>query len=180
MQLAWEALPSEHRSLLTEVGASRWEVVSMGLGDAVEDRLRSAGEATPHRAQLEAANQALGMWVSNLGLVLINESHPALLGIDSLTREALLMWAAWHEWGHALSVSGVSPHDPGEGERLLSLAPAGIRERIRRGGYSRREYINELIAETYALLMRERVKGRMGRPPWLASEIYQLISRIGI
>jgi hypothetical protein len=87
---------------------------------------------------------------------------------------------AWHEWGHALSVTIVSSYDPDEGARLLSLAPRGIAERIRRGGYLRREYIHELIAETYALLTRERVEGRSGRPPWLPNEIYQLIARIGI
>jgi hypothetical protein len=38
-----------------------------------------------------------------------------------------------------------------------------------------------LIAETYALLMRdERIEGRLGQPPWLPDEIYQLMSRIGI
>ena len=49
-----------------------------------------------------------------------------------------------------------------------------------RGNYARSEYIHELIAETYALLMRERIEGRLGQPPWLPNEIYQLISRIGI
>ena len=120
------------------------------------------------------------MWVPDLRLVLINEMHPALLNADPATREALLTWVAWHEWGHALSVTNASPHDPGEGARLLALAPDGIRERIRRGNYPRREYIHELIAETYALLMRERIEGRPGQPPWLPNEIYRLISRIGI
>jgi len=119
------------------------------------------------------------MWVPNLRLVLINQTHSALLDADPATREALLTWVAWHEWGHALSVTSASPHDPGEGARLLALAPRGIRERIRRGGYPRREYIHELIAETYALLMRERIEGRPGQPLWLPNEIYQLVSMIG-
>lgn len=66
-----------------------------------------------------------------------------------------------------------------EGARLLAMAPAGIRERIRRGDYARSQYIHELIAETYALVMRERIQGRPGQPLWLATEIYQLIARIG-
>ncbi len=111
--------------------------------------------------------------------MLINKAHPQLANADSTTREALVTWVAWHEWGHALSVMSNSPHDPGEGARLLELAPAGVRERIRRGGYPRREYIHELIAETYALLMRESVEGRPGQPPWLGNQIYQLITRIG-
>jgi len=180
VQLAWDALPSSHRRLLTQVGASNWEIVSQGLGHAAKDRLRSAGETIPSRAQTTADNKALGMWVPELRLVLINDAHPALLSADSATREALLTWVAWHEWGHALSITQISPHDPGEGARLLALAPYGMRERIRRGDYLRREYIHELIAETYALLMRERVEGRPGQPPWLPNEIYHLITRIGI
>ncbi len=179
MQLAWDALPSSHRRLLTHVGASRWEIVGQGLGHAANERLTSAGETASSRKQTEAGNEALGMWVPDLRLVLINKAHPALLNADATTREALTTWVAWHEWGHALSVTNISSHDSGEGARLLTLAPDGIRERIRRGNYPRREYIHELIAETYALLMRERIEGRPGQPPWLPNEIYQLISRIG-
>jgi hypothetical protein len=180
VQLAWDALPSSHRGLLANIGASRWEIVTASLGDAADERLRSAGERALSKAQGAADNQALGMWVPDLRLVLINETHPALLSADTPTREALLTWVAWHEWGHALSVTNAVPHDPGEGARLLALAPDGVRERIRRGNYPRREYIHELIAETYALLMRERIEGRPGQPPWLQNEIYQLISRIGV
>jgi hypothetical protein len=180
VQLAWDALPSSHRGLLANIGASRWEVVTTGLGDAADERLRSAGERAPSKAQTAADNGALGMWVPGLRLVIINETHAALRSADPATREALLTWVAWHEWGHALSVTNAVPHDPGEGARLLAMAPDGIRERIRRGNYPRREYIHELIAETYALLMRERIEGRPGQPPWLPNEIYQLISKIGV
>lgn len=180
VQLAWDVLPSSHRRQLTLVGASQWEIVQVGLGHAAEERLISAGQRAPTKAQTAADDDALGMWVPALRLVLINELHPALVGTDPATREALLTWVAWHEWGHALSVTSSVPHDPSEGVRLLALAPDGIRERIRRGNYPRRDYIHELIAETYALLMRERIEGRPGQPPWLRDEIYQLISRIGV
>ncbi len=117
-------------------------------------------------------------WVPSLRLVLVNEAHPAILGANTATREALLTWVAWHEWGHALSVTS-APHDPTEGVRLLELASAGMAERIRRGHYPRREYVHELTAETYALLMRERIAGRREKPSWLPDEIYQLMMRIG-
>lgn len=179
VQLAWDALPLSHRDLLTEVGASQWEIVRVGLGQATAERLLSAGETVPGEAELAAGDDALGMWVPGLRLVLVNETHPALSSADVATREALVTWVAWHEWGHALSITSAVPHDTTEGARLLELAPAGIRERIRRGNYPRSEYIHELVAETYALLMRERIEGRPGQPPWLPSEIYKLLSRIG-
>lgn len=145
---------------------------------AIDARLSSAGYKGCSAAHIREDNAALGMWIRELRLVLINERHEALLDTDQSTREALLTWVAWHEWGHALSIEGQSAHDPAEGERLLALAPDGIRERIRRAHYPRREYIHELIAETYALLMRERVEGRSGIPSWLPNEIYELMARV--
>jgi hypothetical protein len=179
VQLAWDTLPGSHRRLLEQIGASRWEIVDRPLGEVTRDLLQAPGRARQSRAQTEADNHALGIWVPELRLVLINEAHPAVLSTDQATREGMLTWVAWHEWGHALSVASHTPHDPNEGSRLLALAPPGIRERIRRANYPRREYIHELIAETYALVMRARIEGRPGPPTWLPNEIYQLITRIG-
>ena len=179
IQLAWDTLPASHRRLLEQIGASQWEIVDRPLGDVTRDLLHAPDRRAQTRAQTEADNKALGIWVAELRLVLINEMHPAVLSADPPTRERLLTWVAWHEWGHALSVASHTPHDPSEGARLLDLAPDGIRERIRRANYPRREYIHELIAETYALLMRARIERRPGRPTWLPNEIYQLITRIG-
>lgn len=179
IQLAWDALPASHRRLLEQIGASHWEIADRPLGEVTRDLLHAPDRPAQTRAQTEDDNHALGIWVPELRLVLINEAHPAVRGADQGTREGLLTWVAWHEWGHALSVASHTPHDPSEGPRLLDLAPPGVRERIRRANYPRREYIHELIAETYALLMRARVEGRPGRPTWLPNEIYQLIARIG-
>jgi hypothetical protein len=178
VQLAWDVLPAGDQRLLKQIGASGWEIVAEPLGVAVDARLRSAGHNGSIPARIRADNAALGMWIRELRLVLINEKHGALIDTDRSTREALLTWVAWHEWGHALSIGGQSTHDPAEGDRLLALAPNGIRERIRRAHYPRSEYIHELIAETYALLMREKVEGRSGRPSWLPNEIYNLMARV--
>lgn len=179
IQLAWDTLPPSHRRLLQQIGASHWEIVDRPLGEVTRDLLQAPGRPPQTRAQTDGDNKALGIWVPELRLVLINDAHPAVRSADQATRERLLTWVAWHEWGHALSVASHTPHDPSEGARLLALAPPGIRERIRGANYPRREYIHELIAETYALLMRARVEGRPGQPPWLPNEIYQLMMRIG-
>jgi hypothetical protein len=42
VRLAWDALPSSHRRLPMQVGASQWEIVDEGLGRAAKERLRSA------------------------------------------------------------------------------------------------------------------------------------------
>lgn len=93
-----------------------------------------------HRADLDGA---LGVWVEQLRLVLIDAGHNALAEIDDRTYEFMIVRAAWHEWGHALSVARAGHDDIAAGERLMQLAPDGVREFVRRAGYRRREYIHE-------------------------------------
>jgi hypothetical protein len=144
------------------------------VGVEAAELLRSAG----HRASAQPAIGAMAAWIPALRLVLVAENHPIIVEVDAATREVLITWAAWHEWGHVLSVGALPTHDPSEGERLLRIAPAGIKQRIRHAGYARRDFIHELFAETYAVLMRERADGRPIPPPWLPNELYQLVTTI--
>lgn len=121
---------------------------------------------------------ALGIWLRELRIVLINDAHPKLVELDSSTREEFIARVAWHEWGHALSVARCSPDDVASGFRLLELAPEGIRERVREAGYRADEYTYEVIAETYALLVLRRLKGGSGQPSWLHHEIYDLMKTV--
>jgi hypothetical protein len=110
--------------------------------------------------------------------VLINESHPKLDGLDANAREQFIAHLAWHEWAHALSVERCTDEEIAAGRELLELAPPGIHEVIRTAGYRSREYTHEVIAETYALLMARRLRGGLGRPPWLDDQIYSLLKRV--
>ncbi len=91
--------------------------------------------------------------------------------------EEFVSRTAWHEWGHALGMTRCSPEDVAAGACLLDLAPEGVREGIRQGGYRANEYAHELVAETYALLMSRRHRKRLGKPQWLNDEIYTLMKR---
>lgn len=174
---AWLTLPDEHRALLQAVGADQWRIVDEPLGTVASDLLRSAGSHAPSKAEQASLNDAVGVWVPSLRAVLINESHQALAGLDTSSREAFLARIAWHEWGHALSVARCSPEDIADGARLLDLAPAGISASIRTANYRRSQYTHELIAEIYALLMARRLRGVYGQPTWLHSDLQQLIAR---
>jgi hypothetical protein len=90
----------------------------------------------------------------------------------------MLARIAWHEWAHALSVVRATSDDVAAGERLLALAPLGVANVIRRGGYRRSQYTHELVAETYALLMSRRRRGQRGQPARLADEIFDLVRRV--
>jgi hypothetical protein len=163
--------------MLTAIGASQWRIVAQPLGSAADAFPLSGGFRGLSRSQQTELNRALAVWVKDLRILLINESHPKLVGLGVAAREQFIAHLSWHEWGHALSVERCSPDDVAEGARLLARAPAGVREGIRAAGYRSRSYTHEIIAETYATLMGRRLRGGVGQPPWLDDEIYILLER---
>jgi hypothetical protein len=175
---AWRDLPAYDRELLQNIGASQWQVTTHDLGRVVDDLLRSAGHAGLRPKDASALDDAVGVWIAQLRLVLINAAHHALEDLDDPSYEAMLARIAWHEWAHALSVVRATRDDIADGERLLALAPDGVADVVRRGGYRRVEYTHELVAEIYALLMSRRRRGQRGQPSWLGGEIYDLVRRV--
>ena len=178
MSLAWTELPAADRRLMESIGASQWEVTTQALGRRASDLLVSAGMPALQAHARADLDRAAGVWVAQLRVVLINCAHPALEDLDERTTEAMLARVAWHEWAHALAVARAGWDDVAVGERLLELAPEGIRGFIRQAGYRRSEYTHELVAEIYALLMSRRRRGQTGQPAWLDDEIYELVRRV--
>jgi hypothetical protein len=178
LHFAWLSLPTAHRALLESIGASQSQGIDQPLGTAVDGFLRSAGQRGLSAAARRRLDLALGVWLQELRIILLDVGHPKLAGLDQATYEAFLMRTAWHEWGHALSVVRCSQDDVADGRKLLDLAPTGLRESIRRAGYRSTDCTHELVAETYALLLARRRRGATGRPPWLDGEIYNLVKRV--
>jgi hypothetical protein len=174
---AWDSLPPAGRELLETIGAAQWEIVAEPLGVAADDYLRSAGHAGFKPAVRDELDRAFGVWIRELRIVLIRVGHAEMQDLDVRSREMHLSQVAWHEWAHALSLERCSRDDVAAGERLLELAPEGVRERIRRAGYSRKELTYELIADIYTLLMVRRQASLKGRPSWLNEEIHEIVVR---
>jgi hypothetical protein len=162
---------------LSWIGASQSQGVDQPLGAAADSFLRSAGQQGLAEATRHKLNLALGVWLQELRIILLDVGHPKLAGLDQSTYEAFIMRTAWHEWGHALSVVRCSQEDVADGRRLLELAPTGLRESIRQAGYRSTDYTHELVAEAYALLLARHRRRATGRPSWLNSEIYKLVER---
>lgn len=178
LHLSWLSLPAAHRALLESIGASQSQAVDQPLGAAVDSFLRSAGQRGLPAATRHELDLALGVWIQELRIILIDVGHPKLSGLNQATYEAFIMRTAWHEWGHALSVVRCSQEDVAGGRELLDRAPTGLRESIRQAGYRSADYTHELVAETYALLLARRRRGATGRPSWLDDEIYNLVKRV--
>lgn len=177
MRLAWLSLPAEHRRLLESIGAAQWQAVDEPLDVAVERFLRSAGHRVLRRSARIDLESAVAVWLPELRIVLLNTGHEALAGLSQPAYEEFVSRTAWHEWGHALGMTRCTAEDVAAGARLLALAPEGVREGIRLGGYRSSEYTHELVAEIYALLMSRRLRKQRGRPRWCDDEIYALMRR---
>lgn len=153
MRFAWDQLPAAHRELLEEIGASQWQVVNGSLGWVVDRLLVSAQHRGLSQAERVSIEDALAVWVPQLRLMVLDSGHQLLEGLDESAYEAFVCNNAWHEWGHALSLDRCSPEDVVDGQRLLELAPEGVRRHIRTGGYRGSQYTHELVAHIYSLLM---------------------------
>lgn len=177
VELAWQDLPRSQRVLLESIGASQCDVGNAPVGRRADELLVSAGHGKLPTAQSRELDEALGAWITQLRLVLINAAHPAFAGLDDPSNEAALAHVAWHEWGHALSLDRADADDVSRGQELLELAPSGIAEGVRAGNYRRAEVTHELIAEIYAVLMARRRRGFGGQPPWLENDLWEIVVR---
>jgi len=150
----------------------------MPLGEYTDALLASSGAARLSSAGCAELDRAVGVWISQLRVVLIDAAHHALVAVDQVNYEMMLARTAWHEWAHALSVDRADADDIAAGERLLELAPPGVEAIVRSGRYRRSEHTHEIVAEVYALLMLRRRYGARGQPTWLRDEIYHLVRRV--
>lgn len=178
LESAWADLPVAHRSLLKAIGADKRSLTTRPLGGYADDLLRSAGHGSIRPADRRSRDSALGLWIPQLRLLVVNAIHPAYNGLNERTREALLAQVAWHEWGHALGMERSTPEDVSAGKALLKLVPESIAKSIRSADYGQREYTHEIVAGIYVLLMLRRRQGETGRPSWLSTEIYELVRRV--
>lgn len=176
---AWRELPPPARSLLESIRAKAFEVTDRPLGRYASELRRSGGLDPLSPADQERADQAVGLWLPEPRLMLINLGHPSLRHLDATTLRYALARIAWHEWAHALSIHRATADDVGSGERLLGGVPRGLAENIRSSGYLRREYTHEIVAEVYAmLLLRRNFHDETDKPPWVSDEVYELVMRV--
>jgi len=82
---AWQELPHRDRNLLEAIGADQWQVCGQALGTYADQLLRSEGRGSLSASEIDRANAALALWVPDLRVVLINESHRAFDGLDGPT-----------------------------------------------------------------------------------------------
>jgi hypothetical protein len=151
IRAARAALPSAHRALLDQLGVQ--ETAIEGWPEGVLDLYATLREPAPTRAALDGAAAA---WLNGLRTVAFNIRglQLAVEGLDRPTRHILLSGVAWHEYGHALSVTRATREHRESGPELLNLLPDGIRQAIDYPArYRAAQVFDEIIATVYALLV---------------------------
>ncbi|MBB4661303.1 hypothetical protein [Conexibacter arvalis] len=155
MRKARAALPAEHRRLLDEIGAQETVVADWPQG--VLNLYLTLRERPPSPVQLERAAAA---WLEARRTVAFNLAFFTTIveGLDDRAREQVVAHVAWHEYGHALSVTRSTWHQRREGPRLHALLPPDLRDAIDFPGLYRRDQLfDEVIATIYPVMV-ERVR----------------------
>lgn len=169
-------LPAEHRNLLAQIGTQEGVVQDWPTG--VQDLFRSVQEVPPSDAALV---NAAAVWLDGLRTVVFNGPlmQAATAGLTDASRKQLVAYIAWHEYGHALSLTRSTHEQRKSGVRLLGLLSDGMRASIDYpGGYSRLQVFDEIIATVYALLISRIRTDGYGVPEFLHPEIVQAFKEV--
>jgi hypothetical protein len=144
----------------------------------VRDLYATLGEDPPSDGALA---YAAAVWLDGLRMVVFNGPlvDARTAGLTEEARTALVAYIAWHEYGHALSLTRSTPEQREGGVRLLELLPAGMRASIDYpGGYRRMEVFDEVIATVYTLLI-SRIRDHGYRiPEFLNSQIVHAFKEV--
>jgi hypothetical protein len=173
---ARRCLPATHRALLEQIGVQ--EVAIEDWPDGVKNCYRTVRETAPADADLDGA---AAVWLHGLRLVAFNAPlvRRLTVGLDSRAYDEAVAAIAWHEYGHALSLTRSTDDQRRRGVHLLDLLPHGLRRAIDHpGAYRSGDVFDEVIASVYTVLVgRVRTDG-YGRPEYLPAEVYQAFTEV--
>jgi hypothetical protein len=127
VRVARSKLPAEHRALLEQLSAR--DLIVEGWPDEVLNLYRTLRERPPEVEELRAA---LAAWLPQLRVVAFNGPllREFLADLDAASVRRTIERLAWHEYGHALSVTRAPDELRRNGVRLLELLPDGLRRAI--------------------------------------------------
>lgn len=169
-------LPAERRNLLAQIGAHEGVVEDWPAG--VQDLFRSVQQVPPSDAALV---NAAAVWLDGLRAVVFNGPlmQAATTGLTDASRKQLVAYIAWHEYGHALSLTRSTHEQRRSGVRLFGLLSDGMRASIDYpDGYGRLQVFDEIIATVYALLISRIRTDGYGVPEFLHPEIIEAFKEV--
>jgi hypothetical protein len=152
-------LPLRHGALLDQIGVQ--DAVQREWPHGVTNLYVTIGETPPAAGDVDGA---LAVWLQAVRVVAYNGPLLiAALDLDASNAEVhqpVVNNLAWHEYGHALSVTRSTSAHRADGVRLLGLLPPNMRQSISfPGEYRRYEVFDEVIAHVYPLMVGRAIRG---------------------
>lgn len=175
--VARKKLPRDHRGLLEQLHAD--DLVVEDWPTHVLSLYRTVQVTPPAERQL---SQALAVWLQGPSVVAYNAPllRASLSGLDEPSAQHVVENLAWHEYGHALSVTRATDELRRDGPRLLELLPPGLRGAVDYpGSYSRRQVFDEVIANLYPMMLGRAIRGSgYGKPEFVHPEVYEAFRQV--
>jgi hypothetical protein len=176
IRAARAALPAEHRELLDQLGVQ--ETAIDDWPDGLIDLYATLREPTPTPQELDGA---AATWLNGLRTVAFNAAavlHVAR-DLDEPSRRTIVARIAWHEYGHALSLTRATREHRERGPELLALLPEGLRETIDYPGrYRTSQVFDEIVATIYSVIVgRVRSDGYF-RPTYLHADVFAAFQEV--
>ena len=177
---ARSVLPSEHRALLDHINVQ--EAVVDSWPEGVQNLYLTLQQRSPVRRELDGA---LAVWLDDLRVVAFNGPalEQATEGLTEDGRYLAVAALAWHEYGHALSLTRSTQEQRRRGPSLLELLPARMQESINYpDGYRSSQVFDEVIATVYAVMI-PRVYGNVrsgvyGCPAFLHADVFEAFKEV--
>ena len=172
---AREELPRSHRVLLDQFSVQ--ETVVQDWPEGVADLYRTLGERPPGAEQL---TDAAAVWLQGHRTAAFNA--PALrattAGLDESSARYLIQSIAWHEYGHALSLTLATDELRASGPALLKLLTKPLQEAIGADSYARSQIFDEIVATIYALMIdRIRTDGYVA-PNFIHPQVFAAFQEV--
>lgn len=169
-------LPDAHRLLLDELRVQDKLVVRWP--EEIRDLYATLLHKPPTPSALAGA---AAVWLHRLRTVAFNAGLllQARAGLTDASARALVAQVAWHEYGHALSLTRATKEHRDRGPELLELLPPGLRQAIDfPGRYRRSEVLDEIVATLYSVLMDNVRADGYVQPEYLHPEVFAVFEEI--
>lgn len=173
---AREELPRSHRVLLDQFNVQ--ETVVQDWPDGVADLYRTLGERPPAADQLK---EAAAVWLQGHRTAAFNAPmlRATTAGLDDLSARHLIQYIAWHEYGHALSLTLATDELRAAGPTLLKLLPEPLQEAVSADGYyARIQIFDEIVATIYTLMINRIRTDGYGAPDFIHPQVFAAFQEV--
>jgi hypothetical protein len=175
VQKARGELPKRHRALLDQLNVQ--EVVVHDWPDGIANLYRTLGERPPSASRLK---DAAAVWLQGHRTAAFNGPLLQAMAaeVDVASARAVIQYIAWHEYGHALSLTLATDELRAEGPALLELLPERFQELVGADSYARSQVFDEIVATVYTVMINRIRTDGYGAPDFIHPHVFAAFQEV--